>query len=132
MNETPARNSGIKDFVRESLGCSCPDEVFEAVRVVPQSEVLGIPATVYEIGGRLCVAVVAPGNWRDIAPVLGELVEAGKQYRDRQGFNRFRLVIASANEQAGSELPALFARLQNTDDKTHLHVIGPELLPHHV
>ncbi len=132
MSDGPSQNNIIRYFVRESLGCGCPDEVFEVVRVRSRSDILGVASTVYEIGGRLFVAVVAPGDWHEIAPMLAGLVDAGKHYRDRHGFNRFRLVIASANEEAALELPALFDRLQNIDDKTHLHVIRPELLPHHV
>ena len=132
MNDSPLEHSALKHFVRESLGCGCPDDVFEDVRVTQGFELLGADATVYEIGGRLFVAVIVPGNWRDIAPILVDLVEAGKNYRDGHAFNRFRLVIVSDSAQAGNELPLLFDQLQNTDDRTHLHVIRPEQLPHHV
>ncbi len=129
MNDSGFHNTVIRHFVRESLGCNCPDEVFENISVSTHSELFSINNTVYDIGGRLFVAVVAPDDWHDVRQDLAQMIDTGKSYRDRHGFNRFRLVVVTDNNDAKKKLPSLFGALPNIDDKTHLHVIGPELLP---
>ncbi len=131
MNDTRRKDISIKEFVRQHLGCACPDEVFENITVTEQSGIFSSANTVYEIGGRLFVAVFAPEDWHDMASHLGKLVNAGKQYRDLHGYNRFRLVIATNGHDATTDLQLVFDSLPNIDEKTHLHVITPELLPWH-
>ena len=129
MNDSEPEHEAIRYFVRESLGCDCPDEVFENINVSTQSGLFKHASTVYEIGGRLLVAVISPVDWREIRPGLADIIDTGKQYRDQQGFNRFRLVVVTDSDDARENLPALFGTLPNNDDKTHLHVIDPELIP---
>lgn len=129
MNDSGPEHEAIRHFVRESLGCGCPDEVFENINVSTQSGLFKLASTVYEIGGRLLVAVIAPVDWREIMPGLADMIDTGKHYRDQHGFNRFRLVVVTDSDDARENLPALFGKLPNSDDKTHLHVINPELMP---
>ena len=119
----------IKHFVRESLGCTCPEDVFENIRVADHSEHFTSASIIYEIGERLLVAVLIPADWRDTARHLGQLVDAGMQYRDQHGYNRFRLVIATLDGDAITRLQSDFDALMQKDEKVHLHVIKPELLP---
>jgi hypothetical protein len=119
----------IKHFVRESLGCTCPEEVFENIRVADHLDQFTSASIIYEIGERLLVAVLVPADWRDTARQLGQLVDAGMQYRDRHGYNRFRLVIATVDGDAINRLQSDFEALTHKDEKVHLHVIKPELLP---
>jgi hypothetical protein len=128
MNDTTNRQQ-IKHFVRDTLGCTCPDEVFEQIRQVEQCAVFASAHAVYEIGGRLCVAVYAPVKWRELAQKLGLLVADGMQYRDQHGYNRFRLVIACSDDDAVIQLPQVFEALSGIDDKVHLHVVPPSQLP---
>jgi len=132
MNDIKRKNTCIKRFVREHLGCACPDKVFENITVTEQSDIFSSANTVYDIGGRLFVAVIVPEDWRDITMQLGKLVVDGKQFRDQHGYNRFRLVIATDNEDAEISLQKVFDDLPGIDDRTHLHVIKPDLLPQHV
>jgi len=129
MNDTNHINTAIKSFVRESLGCACPDGVFEKITVTEHSDIFISENTVYEIGGRLLVAVLVPVVWQDMTARLAQLVEAGKQYRDQHGYNRFRLVIVTEDRNAPTCLLSAFDCLPNIDEKTHLHVIKPEALP---
>jgi len=130
MNDIRHKNTCIKHFVREHLGCACPDKVFENIAVTEQSDIFSSASTVYEIGGRLFVAVFVPVDWHNIAKHLSKHVDAGKQFRDQHGYNRFRLVIATDNDDAITNLQKIFDDLPGIDDKTHLHVIKPDLLPH--
>lgn len=132
MSDRQIDNGAIRQFVRESLGCTCPEQVFNRIRVTAQSAAFFRPHTLLEIGGRLCVAVVAPADWHDIEPDLGTLVDTGMGYRDRYGFNRLRLVVVADDDQAKRHLPGLFNSLPGIDDRVHLHVIDPELVPSHV
>jgi len=129
MNDIKHQNTSIKHFVREHLGCACPDKVFENITVTEHSDIFTTANTVYEIGGRLFVAVFVAVEWDDMAKRLGKLVDAGKQFRDQHAYNRFRLVIVTDNDDAKKSLQLVFDDLPGIDDKTHLHVIKPDLLP---
>jgi hypothetical protein len=129
MNDIKRNNIRIKHFVREHLGCACPDEVFDRITVTEQSELFSAKHTVYEIGGRLFVAIFVPVVWQDITMQLGRLVVDGKQFRDQHGYNRFRLVIVTDDDDAEKELQRIFNDLPVIDEKTHLHVIRPQVLP---
>jgi hypothetical protein len=128
FEKTPP-NIRVEHFVRETLGCTCPDDVFKDIRQPDPCAVFASAYAVYEIGGRLCVAVFVPANWCDLAQKLGQLVADGMQYRDQHGFNRFRLVIACSDDDAVTQLPQAFDALPNIDDKVHLHVVPPNQLP---
>ncbi len=129
MNDFKRMDARIKLFVREHLGCACPDEVFDRISVTEQSDIFSAKHTLYEIGGRLFVAVFTPADWHVMKLQLGKLVDAGRQFRDRHGYNRFRLVIVTDDENAESNLQRVFNDLPDIDEKTHLHVIRPEFLP---
>ena len=129
MNDTRLKNTCIKHFVREQLGCACPDNVFENITVTEQSDIFSSANTVYEIGGRLFVAVIVPADWNEISIQLGKLFVDGKQFRDQHGYNRFRLVIVTDDDEADKDLQRIFNDLPGIDDKMHLHVIKPGRLP---
>ncbi len=132
MNDIKHTNTSIKHFVREHLGCACPDEVFDNIRVVDRCRIFDLSNTVYEIGGRLLVAVITPSDWHEVENNLAQLIDAGKQFRDQHGYNRFRLVIATGDTDAIASLQAAFRSQPNVDEKTHLHVIRPEAIPSNV
>jgi hypothetical protein len=129
MNNTSRTSTTIEHFVREHLGSSCPDEVFEHIRIYQSFPVFELPGTVYEIGGRLLVTIIKPPDWHGVENNLEQLIAAGKQLRDQQGYNRFRLVIATDDTNAIESLQAAFSSLSNRDEKTHLHVIKPAAIP---
>ena len=132
MNDSRIDNAAIRHFVRESLGCTCPDKVFDHIRVTGQPDLFVAATTLYEIGGRLCVAVSVPVDRHDIERNLGQMIQTGKDYRDRHGFNRFRLVVVTDDDSAKQELPVLFDAVPGNDDRTHLHVVDPRSVPRHV
>jgi len=129
MNDTDQTNTSIKYFVRERLGCSCPDEVFDSIRVIDSPDILDLFDTVYDIGGRLLVAVLSPSDWHDVENSIEQLITAGMRFRDRNGYNRFRLVIATDESDAAASLQKAFESCPKLDEKTHLHVIEPQAIP---
>lgn len=116
--------SAIEHLVRDLLGCTCPEEVFE--RIEDSGQVADGDATLRRIavGGRLLIYLVEPGAaWPQTAR-LREWVERGTAERDRLGLNRFRLVIAADDRDAaaGCSEP-LGAPLTGNDERAHLHLI---------
>jgi len=118
-------------FVRGTLGCGCPDEVFQHVAISRLPAIAGRPPIVQLlVGSRLLIHVVAPPDGAAANGWIEQLVDNGRGARDRHGYNRFRLVIASAVPLTSArELQERFARAIAGDGKAHLHFVGSEQLP---
>ena len=120
-------------FIRHTLGCGCPDEVFEHIRIDMLPEVfLGLPVDyMIDVGGRLLVAVCASADWRQVQQSLTGILRRAREYRDRNGFNRFRLVVAAEDaDEARAVLQSVFDdAVSDGDEKMHLHVLKQAALP---
>lgn len=122
----------IADFVRDRLGCQCPPEVFQSIAVSrdPGLEALAPGSRLIRIGGRLLVLVLCGPNLQTLPATLSELIDTGRRLRDREGFNRLRLVIAAVDPAAALRaLEPPFAKAARGDQCVHLHVIEPIELP---
>lgn len=126
---------GIVPFVRDVLGCGCPDEVFEQIEQ-GSLELLPEPAGPTRrivVGRRLLIYLHELGETADpatLAAVLPALVKAGRAERDRAGLNRVRIVLATgAGDAVAGPAERLFAALAEVDEKVHLHVVQPAELP---
>jgi hypothetical protein len=116
----------IKIFVQETLGCGCPEEVFESIDCRNGVSLEGRVAldACLTIGNRLLIYVVSTGMQGKILEFFPFLVRAGKKERDARGLNRFRLVIVCDDEQERKALHESFAKIEGKDDKIHLHLIS--------
>ena len=125
--------AGIKHFVREQLGCACPEEVFSTIRVTHKPDLFDDMPVDYlvEIGNRLLVAV-SINNTSKISAVLGLVFQNGKTYRDTHGFNRFRLVVATTDGNTQVSIQSAYDSLAIKDNKIHLHIIEPAVLPEEI
>lgn len=125
------KKKDIKLFVRRTLGCACPEEVFD--RIECRSDVSSGCGIVldYEIdvGGRLLVFVLILGQAEAVEPVVTALVRAGTEKRDREGFNRIRLVLLSDDPEAVSKTAFEAFESLDTDEKVHLHVLSNNDFP---
>jgi hypothetical protein len=123
--------ASIEHFVRNTLGCGCPDEVFEHVVISRLPAIAGRPPIVQlRLGSRLLIHLVTPPDGATANGWIEQLAANGRATRDRHGYNRFRLVIASPAALAGvREIQERFARAAVGDAKAHLHVIGNDQLP---
>jgi hypothetical protein len=120
--------SGIRHFVRNILGCGCPEEVFDDMVLAEETMGAGLPAvSTLLVGHRLLVVMLACEDRDRLRSILPQLVSHFRQKRDARGYNRVRFVIASsqpAHLQPAAEL--CFAGLQEIDDRMHLHILPPE------
>ena len=128
----PPETAAIVSFVRNALGCGCPDEVFSKISIETPPDALARLSVTHliKIGGRLMVAFWAASSHMDGFGRLRQIFSSGKKLRDRYGFNRFRLVAITDNPQR--DAPRLHYRLTRCtalDDRMHLHVMKPSALP---
>lgn len=131
---SPSPDTAIERFVRQTLGCQCPDEVFRSITVdagtAPAAEV---SFTRLAIGDRLLIYIVESQPGAQIADAVVELARLGRAERDERGYNRFRLVIAAAEPKQLAEAAATrFAARSGADERAHLHVVAATDLPRSV
>jgi hypothetical protein len=124
---TGGNDGSLRHFIQEVLGCGCPEEVFRRIEIRELSRD-GVPLTRIEVGGRLLVEVFDTDNAPQAAERLPGWVAAAVAERDARGFNRARLVIATARQdQMQAPAQAVFAAIPGRDDHTHLHVVDRSL-----
>ncbi len=124
-------NNAIKDFVRNTLGCNCPEEVFQYIdcRTAVNIDENIIPAYEINIGNRLLIFAAAIDEIDSLSSVISKLVRAGIKKRDEMKFNRFRLVLLSnGDNDIARQASEIFDSL-TTDEKAHLHVINKDEFP---
>jgi hypothetical protein len=94
-NESLANVAVITRFVREVIGCECPDEVFRHIEVRRGSTAVKSCPVDYElrIGGRLLIVVTSESVDVLSGSRLEKVISEGRQARDDGKFNRFRLVV---------------------------------------
>ena len=128
---TPPDRAAIEHFVRRTLGCGCPDEVFQHLVVSRLPSIAGRPPIVQlQVGSRLLIHVVTPPDGAAVTGWVEQLAANGRAARDRHGYNRFRLVVASPAPSASTrEIQERFARAITGDEKAHLHFVCSDQLP---
>ncbi len=129
--EGAANVPAVTRFVREVLGCHCPEEVFRQIEVQRGSSAIkSCPADCeLRIGGRLLIVVTSEPVAK-VASLLEPLVLEGKRARDEGKFNRFRLVVQTRNAVEEREtLLRLFHAMPGKDERTHLHVLAKGEVP---
>ncbi len=124
----------IERFVRGTLGCRCPDEVFRSISI-RQLRPIGrrLAHTELLVGSRLLIQVLEAPLEAESNSWLEQVVGDGRAARDRHGYNRFRLVLvvpASAGNAIDRDaLGARFARATTGDERAHLHLLTQDQLP---
>lgn len=127
----PTHSRAIEAFVRNRLGCTCPEEVFEQIssRRLNLEELPLLQLHRLVIGQRLLIYIVAFEEPLSALSRLDQLLARGRRERDERGCNRFRLVLALPGRQEALELQAAFDRLAANDDRAHLHLLDPDEIP---
>ena len=123
-------NEKIKVFVKNTLGCGCPEKVFEKIDVSKLQTVENEKKIIrIVVGNTLLIYVIRPrlpGGFVDSVEAIGL---AGKNDRDTNNYNRFRLVVSGfVNEGQQEKVSGRFSALFNTDEKMHIHFVALELV----
>ena len=129
LQDVFVRTAIARSFVREVLGCTCPDEVFDDVRI-------GLPVLFDThdvegglemlVGRRLLIAVVPLAGIDDAIGDTQAILARGRSVRDDRGFSRYRLALVGVPDSATLEM--LEALSTTLDARTHLHVVDADLL----
>jgi hypothetical protein len=124
-------NKAIKEFVRKTLGCNCPEEVFQYIDCRTFSGIGGniLPAYEINIGNRLLILAAGIDETDSLRRILSKLVQAGIKKRNEKKFNRFRLVLLTTSENDLAEQASEIFDSLATDEKVHLHVIKKDDFP---
>ena len=128
----PLHTDEITRFVRGTLGCQCPDDVFQSIVIGPQrTPDNGAPFTRLLVGNRLLIYIHETRTAKATTAAVSKLATQGRTERDDKQYNRFRLVIVA--DDPTELLPAArssFASVAGTDDRAHLHILATDQLPH--
>lgn len=125
-------DGSIEQFVRGVLGCRCPAEVFRSVLLEDNPRAFAdlAPVRLLRIGGRLLILLLETRERDALELPLEQLFFRGRQLRDTERYNRFRLVVAVPVPGTAAQLLAeRFAELDGRDERLHLHVVGSGQLP---
>ena len=126
------RNENIKVFVRQTLGCDCPEKVFEHIDCQHDIKLNNDILLSYKIniGNRLLIYIIEANDSNFMKSNLSTLVYVGKNERDKKGFNRFRLVIVSDKTNEIKQVAhTMFEVLEDKDEKVHLHIVNKNEFP---
>jgi hypothetical protein len=122
---TSLASPALEHFVRGTLGCKCPDDVFRSIAIDHADS-----HTRLVIGNRLLIYVFESSSGETQGTALARLAELGLTDRNAARLNRFRMVISSPQpELALADARANFDQAVGDDDRAHLHVIAADQLP---
>ena len=116
----------IKNFVINNLGCNCPAEVFNIIEWQKDVQIADNITLNYKIniGNRLIIYIIDIMNAEFLNDNLFKVIQIGIGERNDNNFNRFRLVIISNDiAEIGSIARNIFYKLNIDDKKIHLHLM---------
>ena len=123
-------NKKIKVFVKNTLGCGCPEKVFEKIDVSKlltvehEKEIARIV-----VGDTLLIYIINPEPSDNFVDSVESIGLAGKNDRDTNNYNRFRLVVSGFEDDVQQEKASeRFSKSFNTDEKMHIHFVNQELV----
>jgi hypothetical protein len=123
-------NIKLKGFVKNTLGCGCPEKVFEKIDV---SSVLAVgpekEVTRIVVGDTLLIYIISSEPYGDLIDRVEAAGLAGKDDRDTNNYNRFRLVVSCVEHDVRQgEASERFSVLFEMDAKMHVHFVDRELV----
>ncbi len=123
-------DQNITEFVRGVLGCGCPDEVFKKIEVHRDYKLgLSLSTTRINIGDTLLIYIVRPVSSEELQDTIKNIVLVGREDRNSNSFNRFRLVIVGDEKGLDSDITTrTFAVEIGEDEKMHIHFVKVEVV----
>lgn len=122
-------NINVRVFVKKTLGCECPEEVFEYIDCQNEIKINSMVSlkNKMNIGNRLLIYVLDTDDPNVLKGNLSKLILIGKRERDLAGFNRLRLVIVTDKVNEIKNIAETILRtLKEKDEKVHLHIVQRE------
>ena len=118
-------NESIKNFVRNTLGCKCPDNVFEQIDDRQVTSKISPHTRSITIGGKLLLYVWEVGSPDQLEEGVPAILAAGKKARNELGLNRLRAILVTGDPSIiKSQADLCFSQFSDLDEKMHLHVIS--------
>ena len=120
----------LKVFIKNTLGCGCPERVFEKIDVSDlQTGEREKKITRVVVGDTLLIYVMQRESSGNLVDRVESIGLAGKTDRDTNNYNRFRLVVSGFEDVAQQkEISERFSKSFNTDEKMHIHFVNKELI----
>ena len=120
----------LKVFIKNTLGCGCPERVFEKIDVSDlQTGEREKKITRVVVGDTLLIYVMQRESSGNLVDRVESIGLAGKTDRDTNNYNRFRLVVSGLEDVAQQkEISERFSKSFNTDEKMHIHFVNKELI----
>jgi hypothetical protein len=120
----------LKVFIRNTLGCGCPERVFEKIDVSDlQTGEREKKITRVVVGDVLLIYVMQRESSGNLVDSVESIGLAGKTDRDTNNYNRFRLVVSGFEDVAQQkEISERFSKSFSTDEKMHIHFVNKELI----
>ncbi|KPK40823.1 MAG: hypothetical protein AMJ69_01040 [Gammaproteobacteria bacterium SG8_47] len=116
----------VRQFIREVLGCECPDHVFESLAAEHRSQ--PSPRAPYQwrlvVGERLLIYLLALDSSLTAEPWLEHLREYGSRDRVDSGLNRFRAVVVLDDAAPALEQPQGAVAAWASHPHLHLHWVS--------
>lgn len=126
VSAEPNRQS-VKTFVTETLGCRCPESVFEHIEYQGEAAVPGLndPLKRLVVGRRLLIYFLESDDAAVLRTSLPRLIRTARDERDRAKYNRVRVVVLSDHpDPLRPEAERSFSGLDEVDARMHLHVLA--------
>jgi len=117
-------------FVRTTLGCGCPDAVFDKIDSswIALGGLVGASARIV-VGDTLLIYVVYPTSIQELHEHIAEIASEGGRDRDMNQYNRFRLVVPDDSGASRQQAVAAgFAEEAGSDEKMHIHFVDPAVV----
>lgn len=123
-------NDKLKVFVKNTLGCGCPEKVFEKVDVGTHlADGYEKEITRIVVGDTLLIYILRPELYDNLVDGVAAIGLAGKADRNTNDYNRFRLVVSGLEDDVQqAKVSDRFSELFSDDEKMHIHFVNQELL----
>ena len=123
-------NEKLKAFVKDTLGCGCPDKVFEKIDVSKiQIETHAEDLIRIVVGDTLLIYIVRLLLEDQFVGSVEAIGSAGRVDRDANNYNRFRLVLTGVEGFVKKDkITECFSKAFDEDEKTHIHFVDENLI----
>ena len=119
------KNESFRKFVQSTLGCKCPDNVFEHIEDQRITSGISPHTRAITVGGKLLLYVWEIDNPDQLQEGIPAILAAGKKERNELGLNRFRAILVTEDPSTIKiQADLCFSQFRNLDEKMHLHVVS--------